>query len=86
MVKITQGRRVSDDTPYAEMRPGDYCREVWRPFGRWIVCDPSGVVGGVNPKVHTITEHEDGTITLSPSFVGLQGWHGFLERGVWREC
>ncbi len=39
---------------------------------------------------HTIVEHEDGTITVSPSILvtaehrGLS-WHGYLEAGVWRE-
>ncbi len=35
-------------------------------------------------------EHADGTITISPSIeihAGKCGyWHGFLERGIWREC
>lgn len=36
-------------------------------------------------RTHTVTEHEDGTITVSPSiFDAPDGWHGFLERGVWR--
>lgn len=39
---------------------------------------------------HSIVEHEDGTITASPSILvsGAHGkqWHGYLERGVWREC
>ena len=38
---------------------------------------------------HTVVEHEDGTITVSPSILigGHHGkqWHGYLERGVWRE-
>lgn len=38
---------------------------------------------------HDIVEHEDGTITVSPSILctGYYGkqWHGYLERGVWRE-
>ena len=38
---------------------------------------------------HTIVEHEDGTITVSPSILmtGHHGkqWHGYLERGVWRQ-
>lgn len=36
---------------------------------------------------HDVTEHEDGTITVAPSILitGETGWHGFLERGVWRE-
>lgn len=42
---------------------------------------------------HDVTEHEDGTITVSPSILitshdagGDVQWHGYLERGVWREC
>jgi hypothetical protein len=38
---------------------------------------------------HEVTEHEDGTITVSPSILindGRDEWHGFIERGVWREC
>ncbi len=40
---------------------------------------------------HTFTEHEDGTLTIAASIsdkaVGSDesdGWHGYLERGVWR--
>lgn len=37
-----------------------------------------------------ITEHDDGTISLSPSLDYRltppdRGWHGWLEHGVWRE-
>lgn len=40
---------------------------------------------------HQVTEHDDGTITVSPSILvgdgaGVHQWHGFLERGVWREA
>lgn len=31
----------------------------------------------------TITEHDDGSITVSPSIMDPGGWHGRLERGVW---
>ena len=37
---------------------------------------------------HSAVEHEDGTVTISPSILCRQtdfSWHGFLERGVWRE-
>jgi len=39
---------------------------------------------------HQVTEHDDGTITVSPSILmeghkGKPAWHGYLERGVWRE-
>ena len=42
---------------------------------------------------HEVTEHEDGTISVSPSIlvqeefgVHTVSWHGFLEHGVWRSC
>lgn len=42
-----------------------------------------------NLSAHQVIEHKDGTVTVSPSIlVGEQGrrlWHGYLERGVWRE-
>jgi hypothetical protein len=85
-----------------KMEPGDYVRvaptanadgtplradfsEHWRgPY--WLVCTPNGHVG--NLANHTVVEHEDGTITASPSILisGPRGmlWHGYLERGVWR--
>jgi hypothetical protein len=57
--------------------------------GIWHACTPSGSLGNLGG--HTITEHEDGTITVSPSILVTDGetkkqWHGYLERGVWREC
>jgi hypothetical protein len=39
----------------------------------------------------TISEEDDGTVTVDPSIQMLPvegyapGWHGYLERGVWRE-
>jgi hypothetical protein len=53
----------------------------------WIK-DPAGHVGRC--VTHDITEHDDGTVTVSPSILATQGehghdWHGFLEAGVWRE-
>jgi hypothetical protein len=43
-----------------------------------------------NLSRHDVVEHEDGTITVSPSILVTQGegrqWHGYLERGIWREC
>lgn len=34
---------------------------------------------------HEVFEHNDGTITVSPSIVGF-GIHGYLEHGEWRDC
>lgn len=85
----TPGRRVHDKEPH-EYDPGDYgqWREQW--FCRAPV-DDYMMTG--NLSRHTVTEHEDGTITVSPSILMEQGrhakaspgWHGYLERGVWRE-
>jgi len=42
---------------------------------------------------HQVTEHEDGSITASPSILLEGHWdgkpmtkHGYLERGVWRDA
>lgn len=59
---------------------------------------PNGAIGSVknagDEPTWTITEHDDGTHTVSPSIHANPRsvkpdepeWHGFLERGVFREC
>lgn len=56
------------------------------PNGDWAIHPPGAHYGTISAKVHTITEHEDGTITVVPSILyhGPHGWHGYLERGQWR--
>ena len=58
----------------------------------WYACSPNGLLANLGN--HKVTEHEDGTITVSPSILvtgcnengqSIQ-WHGYLERGTWREC
>jgi hypothetical protein len=56
--------------------------------GNWYACTPNGHLGGL--ANHTVEEHADKTITVSPSIlvmtVGKKTvWHGYLERGEWRE-
>lgn len=50
----------------------------------WIV--GYGYVGSLRQDTHTVTEHEDGTISVTPSLIidGANGerWHGFLNNGV----
>ena len=85
--QITQGRRAD---VWGEMQAGSYIPEG---NGSWCVWGP----GWRNPCIigepasrHGITEHEDRTLTVTGSILvtaqqcGVD-WHGYLERGVWRE-
>jgi hypothetical protein len=63
----------------------------------WTKDTPDGNLG----LFHQVIEHEDGTITVQPSIlqrgvvqqvnvkpgaINSPEWHGFLERGVWRDA
>jgi hypothetical protein len=62
--------------------------------GVWGFCSPIGGIGTL--MSHTVREHEDGTITVAPgdgssnSILFTEGggrtWHGYIERGLWKEC
>ena len=55
--------------------------------GDWYCRPPGGHTGCL--RNHEVVEHEDQTITVSPSILITQGpdqWHGYLERGIWRTC
>lgn len=82
-----QGRRVHDTPPH-QLQPGDYGR--WAADkGNWYACCPDGKLA--NLSRHDVLEHPDGTITVEPSILVQQRgdtppqWHGYLERGVWRQ-
>lgn len=83
---MIQGTRRDLPEDEYNLEPGEYGKS---PDG-WF-CRPPGEqhgVGGINK--HTITEHDDGTITVSPSILfydndGNPGWHGYLTRGMWEE-
>lgn len=95
---VTQGRARPAETDVLDLEPGDYCVKQSRDGQRiaW-VCVPNGHVGRL--EGWTLTEHDDGTVTLSPSIlchettlfnendqrVTIPEWHGYLEQGVWRE-
>jgi hypothetical protein len=57
----------------------------------WHGVTPTGLL--CNFVMHKVTEHQDGTISVSPSIratgyseaYGRHTWHGYLEHGVWRE-
>jgi hypothetical protein len=87
-----QGKR--QDNPNGDMpEPGTYGKGS---DGKWFGCPPQsldsdGFPLAANLSNHQVEEHEDGTITVSPSILITAAhrsklWHGFLERGEWREA
>lgn len=84
-----QGKRMqvdeSGELNAHKFSPGDY---GYDPFVKsWYAMSPNGHLA--NLGAHTVTEHEDGSITVSPSILINHGennpvYHGFLENGVWR--
>ena len=87
-----KGRRLPDgfgpDGRNPALAEGDYWKDA---DGLWWLRPPGGhmsTLGG-----HTVEEHEDGTITVSPSLQqdsvkregkpDIPGYHGFLRRGMW---
>jgi hypothetical protein len=85
-----QGRRLPDShRVVAGFAHGDY-QKVTHADGteHWWACPPRGAVGVLDD--HQVSENEDGTITVSPSILMPSDnpageWHGYLERGIWRE-
>ena len=81
------GTRRPDGTEAHWLDAGDYslCE------GSWWCCAPNGARG--NLSSHDVVEHDDGTVTVSPSILisdSVNGqrrdvYHGYLERGEWRE-
>lgn len=94
-----QGCRLPDvpivgwtGTSVPDLQPGEYHR-----LGKtlWMMKAPNGEEGAIDQTKHTVVEHEDGTITVSPSILiyphrtidgHTPGWHGYLERGIWITC
>jgi hypothetical protein len=86
MAETMQGRRVEWTAQILE--PGEFAK---LPDGKWMAATPNG--HGANLANHEVEEHDDGTITVSPSIMVVPAgahpsdwWHGFLSRGVWRKC
>lgn len=81
------------EVPEGETLPAFDEAEVsyWKLRGVWYIHLPGPGVGTlVN---HTIEEHPDGTISVSPSVLltrhllaGDQVRHGYLTCGEWRDC
>lgn len=65
------------------LKEGEYGK--WK--GDWYARPPGQHMGCL--RNHLVEEHEDGTITVSPSILISDGntqWHGYLRRGIWEEC
>ena len=79
------GRRLPDGSPIADLEPGDYARRGSRWWVRLPLEDGRGLAQPLTENVWTVTEHDDGSITVTPSIrCTFTGWHGYLEHGVWR--
>jgi hypothetical protein len=86
--------RQPDGMPFSELALGDYAKCTGSYQGWWHFRTPNGigfVVRWPGSAIHQLTEHEDGSVTLSPSVLASNGagglsYHGFLERGIWRSC
>ena len=81
------GRRIGPDEngSLPMLQPGDF----WIYDGIWHGITPNDYP--CNLGNHTVIEHEDNSITVSPSIrVSISNtedvWHGYLEQGVWKEC
>lgn len=76
----------------------DFTDELLEP-GEYGKCSVDGEWYGIPPgnphllaglRNHTVEEHEDGTISVTPSILvrlqhrGLE-WHGYIEHGYWRQ-
>ena len=81
-----QGKRhdLGEDEYALDM--GEYGKNA---EGKWFCRVPAPGFGTGSLGKHEVTEHPDGTITVSPSILCYghdnKTWHGYLERGVWRE-
>lgn len=81
--KATVGRRVYPNMEQGgalSLREGEYGKTIQ---GEWLARPPGCSLGSLED--HEVEEHEDGTITVTPSIdAGI--WHGYLRRGVWSEA
>ena len=82
-----KGRRIDfDKDNYLPLLDGDYGKDAQ---GNWYAVPPKFKLGYANLSNHKVVEHDDKTITVSPSILvqnHIIKWHGYLEKGVWREC
>lgn len=86
--KLQPGEYMLFDNPYTSKKswygvcPTETNEDPHSPFFHPVLC---------NLDAHSVVEHENGTITVSPSILVTrridepQLWHGYLQQGVWKE-
>lgn len=80
-----QGKRVDrlDDSLF---QSGEYGKIS---DGNWYCCPPDSDLVG-NLSGHEVVEHEDGTISVTPSILISshkgESWHGWLTYGKWQQA
>ena len=84
-----QGKRRADGTPTEKLLPGEYAKIIngdWHPTPFWVARTPVGTAITLGRHNHAVEEHEDGTISVTPSIAPAEnhkGYHGYLRHGVW---
>lgn len=85
-----KGTRVQPNSEgHLLLKEGEYGKrtdDTRIPGGVWYCRPPGSHMGSL--AGHQVTEHDDGSITVSPSILiddGRSKWHGYLEHGIWRQ-
>lgn len=89
MSKTTTALRLPDAEPGSFPKGLDLAvMSYWKQSETWMMHFPPSTLGTL--VKHTVVEHDDGTITVTPSIkvTSPQGVHrhGFLTAGVWHPC
>ena len=85
------GKRIyPNDKGLLIFKEGDYGQDI-DDESKWIIRPPGEHAGIIfnkvitkNPEHHEIVEHKDGTITVNPSILLGNRWHGNLIKGEWK--
>ena len=76
---------------FSDIDPSSICYWKEHEDDHWMIFFPDRGNGDLlgDLQLHKVEEHEDGTITVTPS---IKTWnrnnerHGYLTKGVWNEC
>ena len=84
-----QGKRIENNKwPNKQGEYSKWIREGDKDI-KWMFMPPKAGYGLSTLSLHKIIEHEDNSITVEGSILvkGKGGsWHGYLEKGIWREA